>query len=108
MLLQALIFVIGVTITGVSMAQVRTDSKVERAIADEQSPTTPMPGIGGSGYKGSIPFTDVEKSVLLRAMTGKATATEMRMATEVCSKKCQECINGADCNLDCAKKACFK
>lgn len=108
MLLQALIFMIGLTITGALIAQVGTDSKVERAIAGEQSPTTPKPDIGGSGYKGSIPLTDVEKTVLLRAMAGKASAAEIRMATEVCSIKCQECINGADCNLDCAKKHCFK
>ena len=58
-------------------------------------------------YKAFEPLTTHEKDVIIKALM-RGDRIDIQMATDICSKKCKECINGAECNLECAKKTCFK
>lgn len=60
-----------------------------------------------SKYKTFEALTDHEKDVVKRALM-RGDKIDIQMATDICSRKCKECINGAECNLECAKKTCFK
>lgn len=60
-----------------------------------------------SKYKAFEALTDHEKDVVKRALM-RGDKIDIQMATDVCTRKCKECINGTECNLECAKKTCFK
>jgi hypothetical protein len=56
----------------------------------------------------AFPLTNTETDVVFRATMKGATVSDIQMATDICSKKCKECVNGAECNLECVKKTCVK
>lgn len=53
-------------------------------------------------------LTSSERQVVFKALSPGATNFEIQMAKDICAKKCPECINGVECNLECVQKACVK
>jgi hypothetical protein len=92
-MLRIFLLSLGILTCSTSMGQMNLEAKPESQADRRQHP-----------LKATLPLNSQERALVFKAAAGNASSSELKMALDVCTKKCKPCHDGVRCNLECAKK----